>query len=214
MERRFKAVLSDDDTPVRWEDVFDESKEMPGRQTKYQHILDRTYLRPRDMIKFVNAVLHQHKARLRVEGAVEGQFENADIHNARTEYSDYLQAELDDEIHKHVPGFERRLDLLRHIGVWQFEKPQFEAAVADRPDLAEDDTAAAILEQFYAFSIIGFYRAGGRGFGGSEYVFRYREPRARFDGTATRFRVHPGLIEVLGLKKFTMPSSGDGVAEE
>ena len=44
-------------------------------------------------------------------------------------------------------------------------------------------------------------RAGGRGFGGSEYMFKYREPRTRFDPTSARFRIHPGLIEVMGLKR-------------
>jgi len=65
-----------------------------------------------------------------------------------------------------------------------------------------------ILEKLFRYSIIAFYRAGGRGYGGSEYVFRYREPRVRFDTTASRFRIHPGLIEVLGLKKITVQEVG------
>ena len=66
-----------------------------------------------------------------------------------------------------------------------------------------------ILEKLFRYSIIAFHRAGGRGYGGPEYVFRYREPRVRFDSTASRFRIHPGLIEVLGLKKVTLQASGD-----
>ena len=62
-------------------------------------------------------------------------------------------------------------------------------------------TPSEAIERLYEFSFVGFYRAGGRGFGGSEYVFKYREPRTRFDSTALRFRVHPGLIEVMGLKR-------------
>jgi len=69
--------------------------------------------------------------------------------------------------------------------------------------LSEGETPISILEKLYSYSIIGFYRAGGRGYGGSEYVFRYKEPRTKFDPTAFRFRVHPGLVEVLGLKKST-----------
>ena len=61
-----------------------------------------------------------------------------------------------------------------------------------------------ILEQLFDFSIIGFYRVGGKGYGGSEYVFRYREPRVAFDATAPRFRIHAGFIDALGLKRFTM----------
>jgi len=52
MERRFGVLLGEDGEQINWDAVFDETKEMPGHQTKYQHILDRTYLRPRDIIKF------------------------------------------------------------------------------------------------------------------------------------------------------------------
>ena len=56
------------------------------------------------------------------------------------------------------------------------------------------------LEKLFDFSFVGFYRAGERGFGDSEYAFKYREPRAQFDQTSVRYRTHPSLIETLGLK--------------
>ncbi len=206
MENRFRAVLAaDENEDVHWEDVFDETQEMPGRQSKYQHILDRTYLRPRDMIKFTNAVLENYKERTSKEHAADSiKFGNPDVHAARQGYSEYLNAELDDEIYKHLPEYKKYLDLLRTIGAWQFENKAFETATNERADLSEGETPISILEKLYDYSIIGFYRAGGRGYGGSEYVFRYREPRTKFDSTAFRFRVHPGLIEVLGLKKTTL----------
>ncbi len=204
MEKRFASVLgSTPDERVAWHDVFDESKEMPGHQTKYRHILDRTYLRPRDMIKFVNVVLKTYRARVKENlGADHGKFENPDLHNARPEYSDYLLAELDDEIHKHIPKYHDYLELIRALGVWQFTSEEFadvhgKRAGADLPDVT------TILSELYHYSLIGFYRPGGRGYGGSEYVFRYKEPRTRFDPTSTRFRVHTGLIDVLGLKRFS-----------
>lgn len=208
MENRFNTVLGEDGESIHWEDVFDESQEMPGRQTKYQHLLDRTYLRPRDMIKFVNVILGQYKIRRRGESEDAGRFENPDLHTARPEYSEYLLAELDDEVYKHLPGYQRYLDLIRSIGGWQFEKGRFETVADERPELTESESADHILERLYFFSLVGFYRAGGRGYGGSEYVFRYKEPKTRFDGTASRYRVHPGLVEVLGLKKVTVQASG------
>jgi hypothetical protein len=45
MERRFGEVLAIESTGV-WEEVFDETVVMRGNQTKYQHILDRTFRRP------------------------------------------------------------------------------------------------------------------------------------------------------------------------
>ena len=58
MERRFSIVLGDEvDRKIEWSAVFNEDREMPGHQTKYEHMRDRTYLRPRDLIKFTNCAL-------------------------------------------------------------------------------------------------------------------------------------------------------------
>ncbi len=207
MQKRFDAVLGDSDIEkVSWEDVFDETKEMPGHQTKYKHILDRTYLRPRDIIKFCNATLEQYKARsqsLLLPSVDSSKIENADVNKARLEYSEYLRNELDDEIHKHLPNYREYLELLRSLGNWQFERKQFEEVYKKQGELLHADSSK-VLEELYEFSLIGFYRAGGRGYGGSEYVFRYQNPRTQFDKTSVRFRVHLGLVDTLGLKRFVV----------
>jgi hypothetical protein len=207
MEKRFKVVLGNSPT---WNDVFDESKEMPGHQTKYQHILDRTYLRPRDVIKFTNSVLHQYQLRKAHDATAGDRFENVDLNNARTEYSNYLMNELDDEIHKHLPYYQDLVELVRKIGVWQFSVEEFARQYNQAKIAAEVSSVVDALQQLYDFSLLGFYRPGGRGYGGSEYVFKYKEPKTRFDASAARFRVHPGLIDVLGLKRFTVAGSEDG----
>jgi hypothetical protein len=92
------------------------------------------------------------------------------------------------------------LDVLRTLGKWRFDKQEFAATYKEQYAAAGLSSVDA-LEKLYEFSFIGFYRAGGRGFGGSEYMFKYREPRTRFDPTSTRYRIHPGLIEVMGLKR-------------
>lgn len=204
MERRFSIVLGEKaGEVVPWNQVFHEEREMPGHQTKYEHMVDRTYLRPRDMIKFTNCALSKYQERIR--GGESGQdskdkMDNADIHNARVEYSGYFLREIDDEVHRHLPDYDRYLDVLRAIGTWQFDKDAFDTIyMTHRPDPKISSLEA--LEKLYEFSFIGFYRAGGRGFGGSEYMFKYREGKMRFDPTSIRFRIHPGLIECLGLKR-------------
>lgn len=206
MEKRFRVVLGDSPT---WADVFDETKEMPGHQTKYQHILDRTYLRPRDVIKFTNSVLRQYQSRKSKESAAGDKFENIDLNNARSEYSNYLMNELDDEIHKHLPHYQDLVELLRKVGVWQFAPEEFAKHYSQAKFAAQVGSVNDALEQLYDFSLLGFYRPGGKGYGGSEYVFKYKEPKTKFELTSTRFRVHPGLIDVLGLKRFTVGESDD-----
>lgn len=215
MEKRFQAVLATEENEhVSWDDVFDEDQEMPGHQSKYQHILDRTYLRPRDMIKFVNTVLERYKEFNRSAVEPNLKFSNKNIHDSRMEYSQYLGSELNDEILKHVPEYTKYLELIRSIGHWHFESKPFESVVSKRQDLVGEETSTSILEKLYDYSIIGFYRAGGGGYGGSEYVFRYKEPPIKFDSTASRFRVHTGLIEMLGLKKTTAQDDGAEVSGE
>ena len=73
---------------------------MPGHQTKYDHMRDRTYLRPRDIIKFCNCTLAKFKERARAGVRIESQdsgekIDNVDVHNARVEYSEYFLKELD-----------------------------------------------------------------------------------------------------------------------
>jgi predicted RNA-binding protein len=203
MERRFTIALRENkEEKIVWEDVFNEEREMPGHQTKYDHMRDRTYLRPRDIIKFSNCALARYKERKNgSEGeGHEDKIDNIDIHNARTEFSEYFLREIDDEVHKHLPGYARYLDVLRALGKWQFDREEFDDKFcAQCPD--ETVASGEVLEQLYEYSFIGFYRAGGGGFGGSEYMFKYRESRRPFDPTSTRFRAHPGLIEVLGLKR-------------
>jgi hypothetical protein len=203
MERRFAILLGE--TPgsaVNWDEVFNELREMPGHQSKYEHMRDRTYLRPRDFIKFANCALSKYKERYGGSSSSDDalKIDNVDVHNARVEFSEYLLREIDDEVHTHMPNYDEELDVLRALGKWQFEREEFEDAYKAQQPTASLQ-AREVLEKLYEFSFIGFYRAGGRGFGGSEYMFKYREPRTRFDQTATRFRIHPGLIEVMGLKR-------------
>lgn len=194
MERRFGEVLSGSGS-VPWTDVFDETREMPGRQTKYAHIRDRTFLRPRDMIRFCNDILASRKTR--TEGGEK--FENADIIAARDRYSEYLLNELDDEIHKHVPLYKEYLEILKAIGSLQFTADQFREEWNKRRALDERDPGEG-LRDLFEFSVVGYQKIGG-GSGGSKYVWRYADPRARFSEDADTFRVHAGFKEALDLTR-------------
>ena len=204
MEKRFDLLVG---ARTSWEHVFDETKEMPGHQSKYQHILDRTFLRPRDIIKFCNSVLRQYQIRASTEAPVGSQFGNVDINQAKVEYSGYFVNEIDDEVHKHLPDYEDLMDVLRDVGAWQFSLEVLETALEKSSRLSGSRDVRSVLQDLYDFSLVGFYRPGGKGYGGSEYVFRYKENRARLDMSASIYRVHPGLIEELGLKRVTSDST-------
>jgi hypothetical protein len=197
MERRFGATVTESNS-LAWHAVFD-GQEMPGRQPKYRHVLDRTFRRPRDMIKFCNEILSAYKRR---GGKGAEKFANEDIIAARTSYSDYLLRELQDEVHKHHPNYDSYLEIVKSLEALQFSRDEFVEACARRKDLlTEAETPAEILRLLFEFSVVGYQRTGGVG-GGSEYSYRYLDPTVRFDEAASNFRVHPGFMEAFGLKKF------------
>jgi hypothetical protein len=196
MERRFGEVFVGSGN-VGWTAVFDEAREMPSRQTKYAHICDRTFLRPRDMIKFCNEILHSHKTRRGGNAAADEKFDNEDVIAARDQYSDYLLRELDDEIAKHVPDYQEYLEALKTIGNIHFTSEEFEGAWKGRSRLNNEKWERG-LEELFEFSVIGYLKSGGGG-GGSKYVWRYLDSRARFDAAADTYRVHPGFKEALDL---------------
>lgn len=207
MEKRFSRLLKEkEEDVIKWEDVFDETKEMTGHQTKYQHIIDRTYLRPRDIIKFCNEILEQCKHRINSEGNDEttaSKVSNVDVNKAHGEYSNYFLDELDDEIHKHIPNYKKYLEIFKSIGVLKFSKEDYLSKYLEKKaTLPEINDPMDILKKLFEFSVVGFYRVGGKGYGGSDYIYKYKDPRAQFDENATDFRLHPGLMDVLELKKY------------
>ncbi len=205
MEKRFTKLLKEKASEkIKWEDIFDETKEMPGHQTKYRNIIDHTYLRPRDIIKWCNEILTQYKVRVNNEnGTISNyKFDNIDINKARTEYSNYFLEELDDELHKHIPMYKEYLEIFKSLGKWQFNREELNNIFEEKKTASLSETNLInILREFFEFSLIGFYRAGGKGYGGSGYVFKYIDPRAQLDETAQLYRLHRGLIDVLGLKR-------------
>lgn len=203
LEKRLTELLRElPNEEVKWEEVFDESQLMTGKQSKYNYITDRTFLRPRDAIQFCNEIIKSHN-----QNNERGRLiSNKEINDAKSEYSTYFLNELDDEIHKHIPVYEHILEVIKSIGYHQFDSTDFENAIDRKKSLfTQEINIYSSLKNLFEFSIIGYYKAGGSGYGGSEYIFKYKNPRSQFEEEARNYRVHPGLIDFLGLKRSTKP---------
>jgi hypothetical protein len=190
IERRASVKL---DAQVYWEDLED-GELMRGSQKKWMHMVSRTYLRPRDIIKFCNEVLEI--ARTRDARAVH--FINDDVNLARDRYSAYLRSELDDEIVPHWPTWHVALDALSAIETVTFQIDQFKENFDARRTL-QCPSADEALERLFDFSVIGWERRAHTG--GSSWTFRYISSDTRWDPSAHRFKTHPGLKEYLRLKE-------------
>lgn len=145
VEARLKAKIGRDAT---WDDVA-QSDLMRGSQTKWNHILARTFLRPRDVIKFLNTALERAKKR----GTEPYAFTNPDIVDSREEYSAYLVEELRDEISQHWAYWDEALQALSAISTITFDRSDFDEAYARRKSHRNTVDAAEALRFLHRFSV-------------------------------------------------------------
>jgi hypothetical protein len=101
--------------------------------------------------------------------------------------------------------------VLKSIATLTFSSAQFAERWKARPALSELDPRLG-LRQLFEFSVVGYLKPGGGG-GGSKYVWRYLDPRARFSEDADLFRVHAGFKEALDLARGTKDRD-DGIEHE
>lgn len=191
INERLKAKLS---PGVTWEDIVEPAL-MRGSQTKWNHILARTFLRPRDVIRFLNASLAE--AQKRADDPLV--LTNRDIIDSREQYSTYLKEELDDEIIPHWPKWEQALQACSAMSTITFDREDFVEEYEGRRTKDNHVCADDALELLYRFSVIGYSRRSG--YGGSSWAFQYTDPQAGWDNAATRFKVHLGLKEYAKLRE-------------
>lgn len=180
-----------------WEDLHDDTL-MRGRQKKFSYIVARTFLRPRDVISFLNILLSKSKDRINSKGGPT-LFTNKDLVESRREYSTYLRLELQDEIAPHWGEWEDALKAISKIGLLSFARTTFSTGYPKSTSSTNNRNADQALEILYEYSILGAYRASG--YGGKKWVFRYSEPGEAWDSSGSLFKVHLGLKDHLALKE-------------
>jgi len=179
---------------IEWDQIED-GELMRGSQTKWNHILARTFMRPRDVIRFLNAALAQSKRRDDDPLLLT----NRDIVNSREQYSAYLKKELDDEILPHWPKWEQALQACSALSTITFDREDFVREYTNRKTMDNDIEPSEALELLFRFSVIGYERRSG--YGGSSWAFQYTDPQAGWDGAAPRLKVHLGLKEYAKLRE-------------
>jgi hypothetical protein len=179
---------------ARWETIT-QNEQLKSANNKWHFILSRTFLRPRDVIKFMNSALVQAKKR----GDNPLVLTNPDVVNAREMYSNYLKSELDDEIMAHWPQWEEALQACSAISTMTFQREEFDTHYEQRRSEGNKLSAEEALENLYRFSVIGYERRSG--YGGSSWAFQYTNPEAGWDNRAARFKVHLGLKEFAKLRE-------------
>lgn len=202
VNERIRAAIA---TKANWSTIASPSA-MRGSQAKWDHILARTFLRPRDVISFLNVALSAAKKR-DLDHSLPLVLENPDIINARDGYSTYLKQELEDEIAPHWPYWEDALRTFSSIATVTFHLEQFKQEYERRKSSSNNLSAEDALATLYSFSVIGYERRSG--YGGTSWIFQYINPEAGWDGASTRFKVHVGLKEVAKLREERVAGSSE-----
>ncbi len=191
VNERIRAKLGNE---YDWSDIEDGAV-MRGSQPKWNHIISRTFLRPRDVIQFLNCAL-QISLNRESDANI---FDNDDIQLAREPYSRYLKQELDDELGPHWEQWSDAIRVFSELVTITFSKDDFVEAYNQKRSKKNLLDAEEALERLYLFSVIGYRRGIGKG--GSGWVFQYSDPQAGWDNGATRLKVHPGLKEFAKLRE-------------
>jgi energy-coupling factor transporter ATP-binding protein EcfA2 len=188
---RVRRKLGED---ASWKKICDDAK-MRGSQDKFSFVLSRSFMRPRDIIQYLNEALAVAKKRSD-ERLI---FTNDDLYGARSSYSDYLKQELDDEIKPHWRAWDDSLAVCTKTETLTFQRADFEKHYRKMVSSRESPNAEEALSMLYRFSVIGYETRMGSG--GSGWAFRYIDPNAKWDPSANRLKVHLGLKEYAKLKE-------------
>jgi hypothetical protein len=154
----------------------------------FEFITRSTYLRPRDLVKYLQA-----SAELALNG--DGLIHSTTIKKVDTAFSNYLKAELIDELFAILPDITNILDTISQIGKWNFSFQEFDEAYQEqhkRNKMSSQDVGF-VLQVLFLFSVIGNQLRH------DYFLFRYQNREARLNFKA-RIVVHRGLFKSLQIR--------------
>lgn len=171
----------------------------------WKYMANRTFERPRDIIKFLKiSAKYQKQGRLRY----------AAVELAEIDYSNWLYKEIKDEIQSHLPVWRESLQAITKIGRGRFSLEVFEASLKTNSAIVKwlesnSKDAADIAETLFKFGVIGNLE-------NRRWLFGYKDNALAFDPDMELI-VHYGLHKKLRLLKskaeyLSLESSNDLVS--
>lgn len=190
VEARIKASLLNPN--MGWDSVvndYDESRPY-YMHSLWEFMLNRTYERPRDIIKFLKICNKKNTT---------GKLDKDGVKDAEFDYSNWLFRELDNEIYSHEPIWDKAAMLISNIGVNVFDRnlleTQFEKDIVVSAYLAENKkTTLELVEILFDFGIIGTIDPISK-----RWIFRYKDHLLPFNKEA-KLIVHYGLLKKFRLR--------------
>jgi len=173
---------------INWTDVVsDKDRELPRKvETVWKYIINRTYERPRDVIKFLKYCKQECNT---------GILKFRDVKLAENRYSSWLFNELKDEMCAHLPCYVEAVMSLSTLGRTIFDYSQCTDALLDDivvSKYCEDNAISAdeIVKLLFDFSVIGTVDTSDR------WIFKYKDNDLPFK-KGTKLMLHYGLVRKL-----------------
>lgn len=171
--------------------VEDHDPALPEKvDSVWSYLVNRTYERPRDIIKFLKCC--QKKIQ-------NGKLTFQDVKNAEDTYSDWLYREIRDEIHSHLPVWREALQCLTRIGSGKIQVAEYTAALQNDGAVNKWITEGGgsiecLLEKLFDFGVIGNLDERRR------WLFKYKDDDLAWNPNMDII-VHFGLNKKLRLLK-------------
>ena len=190
VEARIKASLKN--KKLSWDDVAEDYDENRSRQlhSLWEYMVNRTYERPRDIIKFLKFCRKKsYKGKLNVDT----------VKNAEFEYSNWLFRELDDEIYTHEAIWNKASMMISNIGTNYFDITELEKQFNGDEEISSylisnNKTAIQLIEILFNFGIIGTIEPISK-----RWIFKYKDYDLPFNKKA-KLIVHYGLVKKFRVK--------------
>lgn len=155
----------------------------------WKYMANRTFERPRDIIKFLKfSAKHQKQGRLRYPAVAE----------AEISYSEWLYKEIKDEIQSHLPVWRESFQAITKIGRGKFTLEEFEESISKISKIekwmeSNSKSVIDIAETLFKFGVIGNIQD-------RRWLFGYKDNALAFDPDMELI-VHYGLHRKLRLLK-------------
>ena len=171
--------------------VYENDRKIPLKvKSIWKYMTNRTFERPRDIIKFL-----KYCRKIKNTGIL--QFDT--VRDAELKYSDWLYRELRDEIHSHLPVWKESLNCLTRVGtgyiknkkriINEIEKDNKIFEFLSKNNKTPDD----IISVLFDFGVLGNLNEEGT------WLFKYKDDDLAYNPNMTQI-VHFGFHRKLKLK--------------
>jgi hypothetical protein len=151
-----------------WSKIVDDknTNQLPrGVDSLWSYIINRTYERPRDIVKFLKFCQKHVPAGVLTFMATK---------EAETDYSQWLFNEIRDEIHSYLPVWREAMQCITRAGSGKISRSSFQALLESDQTISKwletsGESVDKIIETFFDFGVFGNLDSAGR------WLFKYKD---------------------------------------